>query len=51
MNGHLRAGKNKEVTNFGDDLKDGVALTKLMHYLDPAKCDESALEKQGDDRS
>jgi hypothetical protein len=45
MNGHLKAGGNKEVANFGDDLKDGKALTKLLNYLDPSKCDESGLEK------
>ncbi|KAG5183492.1 actin binding protein, partial [Tribonema minus] len=40
FNHHLKgAGCPRKVGNFGKDLSDGVALSTLLHVLDPVSCD------------
>ena len=47
FNYHLKkGGYDKEVTNFGEDIKDGEKYTILLNNLDPNKCDKSALNEQ-----
>ena len=45
MNHNLAAAKHPDMAkNFDDDLKDSVKFTVLLHQLDPATCDTSALK-------
>ena len=47
VNDQLRAaGYNKELTNFGDDLKDGQIYTILLNFIFPKDCDKSPLDEK-----
>ena len=54
FNYHLKkAGHDKMVTNWGEDVKDSVKYTNLLNQLSPSDCDKSAidepdLKKRGD---
>ena len=44
INYHLKnSGSPRRVSNFGEDLKDSECYTLLLHQIDPASCDLSAL--------
>jgi hypothetical protein len=47
MNYHLiRAGYTQVITNFGTDLQNSEALTRLLHQLEPSVCDLNALQEK-----
>ena len=46
FNHHLAAANHPDkVTNFSDDVKDGVKYTVLLNQLDPSQCDKSPLDE------
>lgn len=50
LNFHLKRSETglPEVRDFGSDLRDGKALTVLLHELDPIRCLETETGKPGD---
>lgn len=51
INYHLRnAGKQKEIENFKDHLKDGIVYTILLNQLNEKLCDQLGLEDPEDIR-
>ena len=46
VNKHLKAaGHEKEIENFGDDVKDGEVYTVLLNNIAPEDCDKSPLDE------